>query len=613
MRSNRAIIELFTSSHHIRNGTAVLLSSLVAHLIEIRHNKDTVKAERIRMRYRDLYSNGVTGAVTIMNCLGFHGNADVLSLTFSLITAENMVTTNTNAAHELEPYGEPWRAASDTISPVFRQRLYNTLSNRSLYSILEHIPWKIFSPRAKPIIMQSPSVLLRLIEAQMTQPKWNSNLEGKLQSPLLPSMKKRRLFILKAPSSRDSVTRGFSKLKRLVELNILKAISRQFGHFASSTEKIWRAAVPDLRSMQELANFLQYIDIWFYNHLVQESSARWLFDTEKINYDPSVRRHIQILTSFGTLDLHMVSTNIGSVGIGLSQLLILRDIPGIESISIYAAMGPHYSNMLNIEPSGDPNSDEDDIFPRWVSFSIEELAARIESTQQRPLQTNVERWMYATQAIRRNNKPVYQIRLENGFRSLPSENAFQSYLERVAPGTESSRIWKINDRNKTCDWYMHDGEDKDFQPEDFQQEDESEADEDMEIADVPRTPEPQNPLTGFNTSDILPYSPSESPERPKSAPRPSHSRIQGEVNLATSREASIPPATLRPSRGRNRVGTNSTAGPASSNPPEIPRPSRGRTPKCRTRVPRPTRDFSSSPSFSSSSSRSTNIYLWVVT
>jgi hypothetical protein len=156
MRSNRAIIELFTSSHHIRNGTAVLLSSLVAHLIEIRHNKDTVKAERIRMRYRDLYSNGVTGAVTIMNCLGFHGNADVLSLTFSLITAENMVTTNTNAAHELEPYGEPWRAASDTISPVFRQRLYNILSNRSLYSILEHIPWEIFSHHAITFCATSP-------------------------------------------------------------------------------------------------------------------------------------------------------------------------------------------------------------------------------------------------------------------------------------------------------------------------------------------------------------------------------------------------------------------------------------------------------------------------
>jgi hypothetical protein len=215
-------------------------------------------------------------------------------------------------------------------------------------------------------------------------------------------MKKRRLFILKAPSSRDSVRSGFSKLKRRVELDVWKAVSRQFGHFASSTEKIWRAAVPDPCSMTELANLLQHTDIWFYDHPIQESSARWPWDTEgnkKIKHDPSARRLIQILTSFGALDLHVVTINKESVGTDLSQLLILRNIPGIESTSFYAAMGPHYSNMLNIEPSGDPDSDEDEVFPRWVNFGIEELAERIETSRQRPLQTNVVKWTYVTHAV----------------------------------------------------------------------------------------------------------------------------------------------------------------------------------------------------------------------
>jgi hypothetical protein len=299
-----------------------------------------------------------------------------------------------HAAHELEPYGKSWGVTSDTISPVSHWRSYNTISNRSLYNRPEHTPWKILSPRAKLIIIQSPSALLRLTEAQMTRPEWDSNFEWKSPLPILPPTKKRRLFILKAPSSRDSVTSGFSKLKGRVELEVWKAVSRQFGHFAPSTEKLWQVAVPDPRSMTELANLLQHTDIWFHDHPNQESSARLLWDTEgnkKIKYDPSARRLIQILTSFGTLDLHVVTINIESVGTDLSQLFILRDIPGIESTSFHAAMGPHYNNMPDIEPSGDPDSDEDDVFPRWVSFSIEELAAGIESTQQRPPQPNAEK------------------------------------------------------------------------------------------------------------------------------------------------------------------------------------------------------------------------------
>jgi hypothetical protein len=49
--------------------------------------------------------------------------------------------------------------------------------------------------------------------------------------------------------------------------------------------------------------------------------------------------------------------------------------------------------------------------------------------------------------------------------------------------------------------------------EDTQQEHELEANEDMKQAIFPRTPEQPNPLAGFDTSDILPYSPSESPKR----------------------------------------------------------------------------------------------------
>jgi hypothetical protein len=95
MRSNRAAIEdlhQFTPRQK-QDGDATTFAGSSPH----RNWTKQRCSENIAGRYAprgSLFSNGVTGAVTILDLLGFHGNADVLSQILSLITVVSMVATN---------------------------------------------------------------------------------------------------------------------------------------------------------------------------------------------------------------------------------------------------------------------------------------------------------------------------------------------------------------------------------------------------------------------------------------------------------------------------------------------------------------------------------------
>jgi hypothetical protein len=63
----------------------------------------------------------------------------------------------------------------------------------------------------------------------------------------------------------------------------------------------------------------------------------------------------QALSSFGVLDLHVISLNLENLTSNIHSPVALRDTPKIHTVSFYIAMGPKYGKMLNIH--GDIDDD----------------------------------------------------------------------------------------------------------------------------------------------------------------------------------------------------------------------------------------------------------------
>jgi hypothetical protein len=125
--------------------------------------------------------------------------------------------------------------------------------------------------------------------------------------------------------------------------------------------------------LTELANLLEFTDIWACEHTKAAGSVPWppLFRRGPRGLSSHQYAFIQTLTSFGTLDVHIISLNIESFSSDLNSILVLLDLPGIDNVTFHIAVGCRYSNVFGIQGI---NSDT---MPRWFDFTIEQLATSL--------------------------------------------------------------------------------------------------------------------------------------------------------------------------------------------------------------------------------------------
>jgi hypothetical protein len=82
-----------------------------------------------------------------------------------------------------------------------------------------------------------------------------------------------------------------------------------------------------------------------------------------------VRSLIHILSSFGTLDLHIITPSFENIMGDLQSTVLRRDTPNIEGITFYVGMGPRCADMLDIH--GDNQEEEGNTVPKGFCFDID--------------------------------------------------------------------------------------------------------------------------------------------------------------------------------------------------------------------------------------------------
>jgi hypothetical protein len=141
---------------------------------------------------------------------------------------------------------------------------------------------------------------------------------------------------------------------------------------------------------------LQETYFWLHEHTHAEASRPW---PEK--HSPALQL-IELLQSFGLVDVHVITTNIENITSTLSSVLAFSQWPGVESLTFRVAVGRRYSRLLDIQT-------ETDVFPKWFSFGAEELADTVREIHEDEQagapptpSTNLQKWCYATHVLHKN-------------------------------------------------------------------------------------------------------------------------------------------------------------------------------------------------------------------
>jgi hypothetical protein len=337
---------------------------------------------------------------------------------------------------------------------VSRSHVDKVLENASLINIRDSRPWPVCSLRGHPVILPDPVAQVRFTERQLNQkdmPGWDPNFVETLSLPILPPPKKRRLFLMKIRSSDTST--NVNKSNGL-ELGIWKQFSRTYSSLA--TKEIRRVDTFRSSDLTELANLLEFTDIWACEHTKAAGSLPWppLFKRGSRGLSSHQYAFIQTPTSFGTLDVHVISLSIEGLSSDLSSTLVLRDLPGVDNVTFHIATGRTYTNMLGIQGINAA------ALPRWFDFTIEQLATSLRMVNELEtgsgtvptLHTDLDRWVYATWILHINKQTMYQSRLNRQHRNQTSTASIQPKLKPIALGKEESRLWKIENRNSMRDW-----------------------------------------------------------------------------------------------------------------------------------------------------------------
>jgi hypothetical protein len=89
---------------------------------------------------------------------------------------------------------------------------------------------------------------------------------------------------------------------------------------------------------------------------------------------------MEILAGFGKDGVHLITLYIEHISRDLSLVMHIRTILH-ANVSFYLVIGNKFVNMLDIET-------ETDEFPKWLTFSIDELKASVEQKNLTPRYTS---------------------------------------------------------------------------------------------------------------------------------------------------------------------------------------------------------------------------------
>jgi hypothetical protein len=155
-----------------------------------------------------------------------------------------------------------------------------------------------------------------------------------------------------------------------LELAVWTQFSRKYGRRLSigNTGKIWRVDTFDANDPVQLSNLLEQTELWVCDHTKQSASVSWPPPVlgSKLGVNPCTV--IRVLSSLGTLDLHVITVNLENITSNLDSTIALQHVPNIENVSFHVAMGRKYSDLLDIHGEGG------NTFPLWFNFSIGQLA-----------------------------------------------------------------------------------------------------------------------------------------------------------------------------------------------------------------------------------------------
>jgi hypothetical protein len=210
-----------------------------------------------------------------------------------------------------------WLAVADALEPDSPRtwRIDAGLVNTNV--INKHIGTSyMYSLRVQPVIFPTPIAKVRFREQQVGPEYWDFNFIGKLALGKLPTPKRRRLFVLKTRTSCTKKSDNPATTFRIEPL-VWAEFARSFGHLASTTHEIRRTELPNPKIQNQLVHVLQETDFWLHKHANAEASRPWLEATS------TALKLLELLQSFGTVDVHIITTNIENITSTLSLVLPL--------------------------------------------------------------------------------------------------------------------------------------------------------------------------------------------------------------------------------------------------------------------------------------------------
>jgi hypothetical protein len=203
-----------------------------------------------------------------------------------------------------------------------------------------------------------------------------------------------------------------------LELAVWTQFSRKYGRRLSigNTGKIWRVDTFDANDPVQLSNLLEQTELWVCDHTKQPASVSWPPPVlgSKLGVDPCTV--IRVLSSMGALDLHVITVNLENITSNPDSTIALQHVPNIENVSFHVAMSRTYSDLLDIH-GGSENT-----FPLRFNLSIGQLASSLRQLREHEsngtvleLQTDLNRWVYATRVLYRNKHRRYQTTQARGY------------------------------------------------------------------------------------------------------------------------------------------------------------------------------------------------------
>jgi hypothetical protein len=163
----------------------------------------------------------------------------------------------------------------------------------------------------------------------------------------------------------------------VLEQEAWRHVSQRYATELAITD-VWKVKIPPLGNPVEVANLLRHTDMYLVEHTINSASKPW--PPPVGGYERAKSRHLnsmlQVLSTFGTLDLHIITVNIEGITRALESVSAIRDYPGIQHVSFYAVMSQKYADLLDFLP--EPEDDIDDnSSPLWVRFSLDKLEAEL--------------------------------------------------------------------------------------------------------------------------------------------------------------------------------------------------------------------------------------------